>query len=204
MQFKTISEVMKRDHDKIVKLLNDLDNCIDLDKLILKKAFDTFKWELEKHLFIEEKVIFTSYEPKDFEVGYKMVHRLMHEHDIIYKQLKGIEKIIKSKKQCNLQEFKEIIIKHKDFENEQVYPKFDQELDEATKKMIIKRVSDVKLNDTGLNNIKVKCFDCGKKIGITSSYYNQKFGKRWFFCSECYDKLERKESPIIKKIGSGG
>ena len=59
---ETISQVMMRDHDKIVSLLNDFGNCIDLDKQILKKAFEIFRWELEKHLFTEEKVIFISYE----------------------------------------------------------------------------------------------------------------------------------------------
>ena len=65
MKSETISQVMLGDHNKIVKLLNDFGNCTNLDKKILKKAFELFKWELEKHLFTEEKAIFISYEPKD-------------------------------------------------------------------------------------------------------------------------------------------
>ncbi len=200
MQSETISEVMARDHDKIVKLLNDLCECIDLDKQNLKKVFEIFKWELEKHLFTEEKVIFTSYEPEDFEEGYKMVTQLMLDHDKIHKQLKGMKKIIKKDKVCNFQEFKEIFLKHKNFEDEQVYPRFDQELDESTKEMIIKRINEVKLADNGLKDIKVKCSECGKKIGILNSYYNRKFRGRWIFCSKCYDKIEKKGSTFLEKI----
>jgi len=188
----TISEVMEKDHDKIVKLLNDFEKCIDLDKKTIKRAYDIFKWELEKHIFTEEKVLFTVYEPENIVEGYKMIPRLMQDHDKIYKQLKAMNKIIKSNKECNFQEFKEIFTKHKDFENEQVYPKFDQELDEITKEMIIKRIKEVKLNDTGLNNLRLECSECGKKIGILNSYYNPKLSKRWIFCGRCYDKIEGK------------
>ena len=202
MQYETISEVMKKDHDKIVKLLNDLDKCINFDRQILKKAFETFKWELEKHLFTEEKVIFTSYDPEDYVEGYSMIPQLIKEHDEIYKQLKRMNKIIKSNKECNFQELKELIMKHKDFENEYVYPKLDQELDDATKDMIINRISDVKLTGNCLRNIRVKCSECGNKIGILSSFYNDKYGKRWLFCSNCYDTIEKEKFPM-QKIKSG-
>lgn len=192
MKSMTISEVMEEDHDKIEKLLNDFGKCIEFDKKTLKKAYEKFTWELEKHLFTEEKVIFTAYEPEDYLEGYKMIPRLMQEHDTIYKKLKGMNKLIKSNKQCNFQEFKDIFTKHKDFENEQVYPKFDQELDETTKEMIIKRMKEVKLTENGLKNLRFECSECGKKIGLINSYYNSKLSKRWIFCSRCYDKIEGK------------
>ena len=193
MQSLSITEVMERDHDIIEKLLNDLGRCIDLDNQTLKKAFEMFNWELEKHLFTEEKVIFTIYEPEDYVEGYKMVPQLIKEHDEIYKQLKEMRKIIKSNKECNFQELKDLITKHKDFEDEHVYPKFDQELDKPTKDMIIKRVMDVKLIDSGLKKLRLECSECGKKIGILNSFYNPRLRRKWIFCSSCYDKIEIKE-----------
>ena len=178
---------MVRDHDKIVKMLNDLGKCIDLDKQTLKKAFEMFKWELEKHLFTEEKVIFTYYEPEDYEEGYKMVPQLMQEHDKIYKKMKEMKKIIKSYKSCNFQEFKEIIMKHKDFEDKQVYPKLDQELDESTKKMIINRIDEVKLNGTSLRKFKIKCSECGKECEVP---FKPTQGKP-VYCNECFRKRRR-------------
>ena len=65
LETETILKVMLNDHCKIVKLLNDFEKCTDLDKQILKKTFNIFKWELEKHLFTEEKAIFVYFEPDD-------------------------------------------------------------------------------------------------------------------------------------------
>jgi iron-sulfur cluster repair protein YtfE (RIC family) len=180
---------MARDHDKILKLLNDFGKCIGLEKQILKRAFDAFNWELEKHIFTEEKVIFTSYEPTDDKEGYKMVPQLMKEHDIIYKKLKEMYKSIKSSGSCDFKDFKNFLLKHKDFEERDVYPMFDQELDEITKKMIVDRVDEIKIGDSGLKNIRIKCSECGKKIGIFTGYHHSKLDKRWNLCSECYDKI---------------
>ena len=156
MQLETISQVMLMDHGKIVKLLNDFGKCLDLDKQTLKKAFEIFRWELEKHIFTEEKVIFISYEPEDQEEGYTMIPQLMTDHKKIYDKMKEIQKSIKSDKTCNFQDFKELMIKHKDFEENFLYPKLDQELDETTKEMIVKRIKEIKLEDNGLKKIKVK------------------------------------------------
>lgn len=186
---KSISKVMARDHDKIVKLLNDFSKCIDLDKQILKKAFETFNWELEKHIFTEEKVVFTSYRSEDYEEGYKMVPQLMKEHDIIYNKLKEMRKCINSDESCDFKEFKIILLKHKDFEEKDVYPILDQELDETTKKMIIDHIDEIKIEDSSLRNIKVKCSECGKKIGLFTGYHHPKLDKKWHLCSECYDKI---------------
>jgi|GEM_PF-664056 len=200
MQFQTISEIMVRDHDKIINLLIDFEKSIVQDKKTMMKAFNEFVWELEKHLFTEEKAIFISYEPKDETEGYAMVPRLMSEHDEIFDRIKTMKKSIKKNKDFDFTGFRELLKKHKYFEDETVYPLFDQELDETTKKMIIKRIVEVKLMDSSIINIRVKCSECGKKLGILEGYYNPKVRRRWLFCSECYDKIERKGSPILKKI----
>ena len=186
---ESISKVMARDHDKIVKLLNDLGKCIDLDKQILKKAFETFNWELEKHIFTEEKIIFISYESEDYEEGYKMVPQLMQEHDIIYNKLKEIRKSINFDESCEYEEFKDFLLKHKDFEERSLYPVLDEELDETTIKLIINRINEIKIIDGGLKNIKIKCSECGKKMSIFTGYHHSKLEKRWHLCSECYDKI---------------
>jgi hypothetical protein len=45
-----------------------------------------------------------------------------------------------------------------------------------------------------------KCMNCSKKLGNLEGYHHEIFGKRWLFCSKCYDKLEEKGSPLLKKI----
>ena len=46
----------------------------------------------------------------------------------------------------------------------------------------------------------VKCMECGKRLGILEGYHHHLFGKKWLFCSKCYDKLEEKGSPLLKKM----
>jgi iron-sulfur cluster repair protein YtfE (RIC family) len=197
MQIVTISGIMVRDHDKIVKLLNELENYINLDKETLKKVFDIFRWELEKHIFTEERVIFISYNPEDKEEGYTMIPQLMIDHKNILDRLKEIQKRIKSDKNCNFQDFKEFLIQHKDFEENFFYPKLDQELDETTKDMIFKRIGEIKLDEKVFKKIKLKCSECGKKLGIMEGYHYPKFEKRWFFCRKCYDEIEKKQAKKI-------
>ena len=45
-----------------------------------------------------------------------------------------------------------------------------------------------------------KCMECGKKLGILEGYHNPLFRKEWLFCSKCYDKIEKKGSPLLKKM----
>ncbi len=192
MKKETILKVMLKDHEKIAKLLDGFEKCLYQDKLTLKKVFDSFMWELEKHLFTEEKVIFTMYEPDEQVELHSIIPQLMKEHEKILKYLKELKKTIKSHKECKSLDFIELFIKHKKFEEESFYPKLDQTLDEKTKEFIINRIKEVKLEDSSLKNIKVKCSECGKKLGIFEGYHHPKIEKRWLFCKSCYNKIDEK------------
>lgn len=183
---------MIRDHGKIVKLLNDFEKSINLDKKIKMKTFYTFLWEIEKHFFTEEKAIFTSYEPEDKTKGYNMIPELIKEHNEIFNKLKIMKKNIKKGKNFDFNDFKILLTKHKNFEDENVYPLFDQELPELEKKIIVSRINDINMSDNILSNIKVKCSECGKKLGIMDGYHHPKFDRKWVFCKNCYDKINKK------------
>ena len=78
---------MIKDHSKIEKLINNLEEKTKEDFESMVKAFNKFEWELEKHIFIEEKAIFTSYNPKDVIEGYKMLPELTKQHNYIINTL---------------------------------------------------------------------------------------------------------------------
>jgi iron-sulfur cluster repair protein YtfE (RIC family) len=143
MKSTAILDLMVKDHLKIIKLLSNVEIGIGTDKISTMKAFDKFKWELEKHIFVEEKAIFTSYEPEDITGGYAMVPELIKEHDEILNKLKVLRKNVKKRITYDFLGFKEILMNHKKFEEEAVYPKFDQELNESEKKVIIERISEI-------------------------------------------------------------
>ena len=149
MNLLTIADIMLKDHKKIIDLLINFERKIDKDIKTTMKAFDKFEWNLEKHIFVEEKVIFLSFEQEYESESYDMIPKLMKDHNEILNQLKSIKKSIKKQKSIDFQEFKEILINHKNFENEKVYPQFDQELNKSSKKVIINRINEIKLTDSG-------------------------------------------------------
>jgi iron-sulfur cluster repair protein YtfE (RIC family) len=185
-----IYDIMARDHDVILKLLNEFNYCMDQDNQIQKKAFEKFLWEIEKHIFTEEKVVFTLYNPENLEEGYKMIPQLMKEHDIINKRLNEMRKNIYTGKPCDSQGFKDILIKHKDFEERSLYPILDEELDEKDKEMIINRINEIKITGGSIKNVKIQCSECGEKIGYFKGYHHSKLEKKWILCSKCYDRIE--------------
>jgi hemerythrin superfamily protein len=135
---------MIEDHSKIEKLMDEFEGDIDKDYKIMKKSFTKFEWKLEKHIFVEEKVIFTNYNPEDVTEGYRMLPELTKQHNYILNQLSNWRKNINNKEKINgFYKFKKVLINHKIFEENEVYPKLDQSLTESDKKLIIDRLNEI-------------------------------------------------------------
>jgi hemerythrin superfamily protein len=143
MKSTAILDVMIQDHGKIVKLLLDVEKSIGMELVSTMKVFDTFEWELEKHIFIEEKAIFTSYSPTNIAEGYKMVPELITQHNDILNRLRVMRKDLLWKRPVNFMEFKELIMAHKTFEEASLYPKLDSELGAAQKEDIIRKINEI-------------------------------------------------------------
>ena len=143
---KTISilEVMIKDHRKIEELIMDPEEKCKKNFDSMKKSFNKFEWELEKHIFTEEKAIFTSYNPEYVAEGYKMLPELTKQHNFIINTLTNWRKDIQKKRMIsNIYSFKEFINKHKNFEEEKVYPKLDQSLPEEEKRHIVAKINEI-------------------------------------------------------------
>lgn len=141
------NEIINRmviDHCKIEKLLDNLEEDIDKDFQIIEKSFFKFEWELEKHIFVEEKAIFTSYKPKNVSEGYQMLPELNMQHNFIINKLNNWRNDIKKKRRISgFYDFKKFLISHKKYEEKEVYPKLDKELKEVEKKQIINRINEI-------------------------------------------------------------
>ena len=132
-----------KDHGKIVKLLLDVEKSIGMELISTMKVFDTFEWELEKHIFIEEKAVFSSYKPTNIVEGYKMVPELIQQHNDILNRLRVMRKNLMWQRPIDYDEFKELIMAHKTFEEASLYPKLDQELDVSQKEEIMKKIREI-------------------------------------------------------------
>ena len=132
---------MIKDHCKIEKLLDNFENNINKENMI--KFFHKFEWELEKHIFLEEKAIFLEYNPRDVTEGYKMLPELTKQHNYILNMLNNWRRDISNNKNIEgFYNFKKILINHKKFEEENVYPKLDETLNDNQKKRIIYKIDE--------------------------------------------------------------
>ena len=144
MKSINIFKLMVKDHCKIEDLLNNLEEKNNEDFDSMHTAFNIFEWELEKHIFTEEKAIFTSYNPEDKTEGFKMLPELTKQHNYIVNTLNNWRDDIRKKRTLSdVYSFKEFIIKHKDFEEEKVYPQLDEGLSEEEKRKIIAKINEI-------------------------------------------------------------
>ena len=138
-----ILSLMVNDHNEIESLIGEFDESIDKDYDEMKKAFEKFEWKLEKHLFVEEKAIFTFYEPIDVSEGYKMLPVIMKQHNFILNSLHQMRKNVNNglvpKDHLKLKDF---LHKHKNYEEKEVYPKLDEVLSKEQKQQIIDRINE--------------------------------------------------------------
>ena len=140
----SILELMIKDHKKIENLINKLDDETKNDFESMKQAFVNFEWDLEKHIFIEEKAIFTSYTPDDVVEGYKMLPELTKQHNYIVNRLNNWREDIRKRRMLtDIYSFKDFLTRHRNFEEEKVYPNLDQSLSEKDKKHIINRINEI-------------------------------------------------------------
>jgi hemerythrin-like domain-containing protein len=139
-----ILPLMVKDHCKIEKLLDEFEENADKDHTTALNSFNKLEWELEKHIFIEEKAIFTSYNPKDVVEGYVMLPELTKQHNVLLNKLNNMKKDVRRRtKPTDLYGFKEFLIKHRTFEEQEVYPKLDENLDTENKKIIFDKINEI-------------------------------------------------------------
>ena len=140
----SILKLMIKDHCKIEKLINTLEEKTKKNFESMVETFNKFEWELEKHIFTEEKAIFTSYNPEDIIEGYRMLPELTKQHNFIVNKLNNWRDDIRKKRTLtDVYSFKEFIIKHKDFEEDKVYPQLDEGLSEEEKRKIIAKINEI-------------------------------------------------------------
>jgi len=139
-----ILPLMVKDHCKIELLIDKLEENSKGDSSAMIKSFNKLEWNLEKHVFVEEKAIFTSYNPEDVTIGYKMLPELTKQHNEILNRLSIMRKDVRTRGIIkDVYSFKEFMINHKNFEEKEVYPKLDEALDKTQKRRIIDKINEI-------------------------------------------------------------
>ena len=141
MKSTTISSMMLHDHGKIVKLLNECKQAMkeDTNEGILK-SFDKFAWELERHIFVEERVIFRQ-EISLSKDSHELIQAILEDHQMLSDMLKEIEKSLREKDyNLNIPKIERFLSDHKDREDRDLYPRLDDELNPELKKFMVEQL----------------------------------------------------------------
>jgi len=132
---KSISEVMLEDHKRIEDKFKELK---ESNKSNFKERFKNFRFELEKHFVVEENAILKSYNPEKY--NYEIVQKTIKEHKEILDIIKRMGKQLEQEESVGMVVFEDMLMKHRNFEDEVLYPRLDKELNPKQKDEIIKKI----------------------------------------------------------------
>ncbi len=147
----TITEIMIGDHALIELLLMSFRDVLDKNDESAEKLFEEFRWELEKHIFVEETVIFKPCSRLGSEIC-NIAITLSKEHGIMLDALNKLRDDLAVKNKIDISKFQELLTAHRNVEEKNLYPKLDEELTKLEKEMIVARINEIPIgkdtNDT--------------------------------------------------------
>ena len=133
------------DHALIEVLLVYFRDSMGKDKELAEKAFNKFKWELEKHIFVEEKVIFPFCKMAISEAC-ESVQSLVKQHDLFIDMLNEIKNDLVMKNETDVSNFMNLLVNHRKTEENFLYPKLDEMLNETQKEMMIAQINEIPIS----------------------------------------------------------
>ena len=137
-----ISEAMLNEHKRLHSILERLEKNLQYSSDAWKELFSEFKWNLEKHFFVEEKAIFKLC---NSDCGEKIpeIFDLMKEHGEIIFLMNEIDNEPYDNLLKNLLEIKKRLIKHSSFEEDNFYLMLDERLSEERRLEVLSRIKDI-------------------------------------------------------------
>jgi iron-sulfur cluster repair protein YtfE (RIC family) len=102
-------------------------------------------WEVKKHFFVEETVIFDFLPVRSMNV-FEMINRLKDEHVAVLLDLKKFSDNLQEVKEEEIENLSKLLEGHAKTEEKDLYPKLDKELPEEQKRQIILRINQVPIN----------------------------------------------------------
>ena len=125
-----------RDHHK------RLEDMLSSPAIHVKEHYERFRWELEKHVFIEERAIFIHYTPLTQADNDAMV-KVTKEHTEILALLRSMDEIFAETGEISIEALKDKLHAHQQLEEEVLYPRLDSELEPGAKAMVIRRIKEI-------------------------------------------------------------
>jgi len=140
---QNILDLMVIQHGLLESLFSTFKSEIKTDSKKARETLSEFSWELKKHFFAEEQVIFNFMSWKEPGIS-AIIDQLKKEHSMM---LDGAEKISAAEDfmgQEIVESFAELLKSHRGIEEKDLYPKLDSALSDVQKEQIINRVTQIK------------------------------------------------------------
>ena len=143
LMHESIESLMCMEHKRVVSYLIDFEVALGLDVKEANRIWQKFKWNLEKHFFVEEKAIFNFYNNIGGE-EISGIFEVMDEHGKILALVKEIERKLKEEDvRADIIKLKMLLAGHANFEDATLYPLLDLKLNDEQKKEIIIRAQEI-------------------------------------------------------------
>ena len=131
---------MIAEHLRLSKMLLNIISLNDKSKDI-NNNFLEFKWNIEKHFFVEEKAIFASYTSR-VDAGTKHIN-LIREHKEMLSMLMEFQKLIEQEKKLDFSKFKKVLFNHQQIEDEYFYTSLENNINEDLKSEIVDKTLEI-------------------------------------------------------------
>jgi hypothetical protein len=137
----SVSELMAKEHARLDGFLEEVGNKLS-DNAKAKEAFNMFKWNMRKHFFVEEKGIFDYLMEADGEKSSNVFH-LVEDHEKIIELMKEVEDGLDEGVGVDISSLRDAIHVHRNYENNDFYPRLDEELTDEQKVVISERIKEI-------------------------------------------------------------
>lgn len=134
---KEILKTMIQEHEIIETLLNEFEREYKRDFPESRKILKTFTWNLEKHMFLEEKFLYNI--PSLWTGNIGEIFDILKQHGDLLFLTKRIRSLDFTEE--DLLSLKELLKEHFTTEEIVLYPKFERGLTEEQKNLFLERVT---------------------------------------------------------------
>ncbi|MEK6913472.1 MAG: hemerythrin domain-containing protein [Nanoarchaeota archaeon] len=138
-----ITIAILKQHQIIDKNLIDFEKTPEGGQMMIK-LFETFRWNLNKHMFIEEENIFPVTDDTN-NIEKKQLQNLIKDHRDLTEIIKNLSEDIANGRKPNTKILRELLFAHEAREIQSFYPLLDKRLSANTKNEILLKLKDVKI-----------------------------------------------------------
>lgn len=132
---------MFEQHERVEEFFKKFSELEKKDPTKAKKAFEDFSWHLERHFFTEEMVILRDYNSPDTKI-YPHVSKILEEHKTMLEMMDKIKKETENKKKADIKSLLDLLVEHRNYEDEFFYPMLDLELSKEQKVVVFAKMSE--------------------------------------------------------------